>query len=156
MQIVINVPEKEFSAEIEDRFQDFFKRFEAETKEHLITNTSLLCGTYELETIKMFLDAFKKMEIITNNETNRDRIKAVGILKAHRMAIKASELLSKEEVKALTIAHEITPRTKDEQKAYFDGFEMCADCIEKYLTNEGKQKLECLLLTLRKAIKIEE
>jgi len=65
-------------------------------------------------------------------------------------------LLSKEQVKALKIAHEITPRTKDEQKAYFDGFEMCADCIEKYLTNEGKQKLECLLLTLRNAVESGE
>jgi hypothetical protein len=64
MQIVINVPEKEFSAEIEDRFQDFFKRFEAETKEHLITNTSLLCGAYELETIDMFLKAFKNATLL--------------------------------------------------------------------------------------------
>lgn len=43
-------------------------------------------------------------------------------------------------------------RTKDEQKAYLEGFEMCADCIEKYLTNEGKQKLECLLTAVRNAV----
>lgn len=43
-------------------------------------------------------------------------------------------------------------RTKDEQKAYLEGFEMCADCIEKYLTNEGKQKLECLLMAVRNAV----
>jgi hypothetical protein len=48
------------------------------------------------------------------------------------------------------------PRTKGEQKAYLDGFEMCADCIEKYLTNEGKQKLECLLMAVRNAIEIED
>lgn len=60
MQIIINVPEKEFSTEIEDKFQDFFKRLEVEIKEHLITNTSLLCGAYELETIDMFLKSFKK------------------------------------------------------------------------------------------------
>ena len=59
MQIVINVPEKEFSTEIEDRFQDFFKRLEIETKEHMIYGTNLLCGAYELETIDMFLKAFK-------------------------------------------------------------------------------------------------
>lgn len=47
-------------------------------------------------------------------------------------------------------------RTKDEQKAYLDGFEMCADCIEKYLTDEGKQKLECLLMSVRNAIAIED
>jgi hypothetical protein len=47
-------------------------------------------------------------------------------------------------------------RTKSEQKAYLDGFEMCADCIEKYLTDKGKQKLECLLLTLRKVVEIED
>jgi hypothetical protein len=33
---------------------------------------------------------------------------------------------------------------------------MCADCIEKYLTDKGKQKLECLLLTLRKVVEIED
>lgn len=44
------------------------------------------------------------------------------------------------------------PRTKDEQKAYLEGFEMCADCIEKYLTNEGKQKLECFLMAVRNAV----
>lgn len=47
-------------------------------------------------------------------------------------------------------------RTKDEQKAYLDGFEMCADCIEKYLTDEGKRKLECLLFAVRNAVKIED
>ena len=47
-------------------------------------------------------------------------------------------------------------RTKGEQKAYLDGFEMCADCIEKYLTNEGKQKLECLLMAVRNAVEIED
>ena len=47
-------------------------------------------------------------------------------------------------------------RTKGEQKAYLDGFEMCADCIEKYLTNEGKQKLECLLMAVRNALEIED
>ena len=73
MKIVINVPEKEFSTEIVDRFQDFFKRFEVETKEHLITNTSLLCGAYELETIKMFLKAFKEMKIISDNNKSKER-----------------------------------------------------------------------------------
>jgi len=47
-------------------------------------------------------------------------------------------------------------RTKSEQKAYLDGFEMCAECIEKYLSNEGKKKLECLLMSVRNAVEIED
>ena len=47
-------------------------------------------------------------------------------------------------------------RTKSEQKAYLDGYEMCADCIKKYLTDEGKRKLECLLVAVRNAVESEE
>ena len=47
-------------------------------------------------------------------------------------------------------------RTKGEQKAYLDGYEMCAKCIERYLTDEGKQKLECLLVSVRNAVESEE
>lgn len=47
-------------------------------------------------------------------------------------------------------------RTKGEQKAYLDGFEMCAECIEKYLTEEDKRKLECLLIAVRNAVEIED
>lgn len=47
-------------------------------------------------------------------------------------------------------------RTKGEQKAYLDGCEMCAEFIEKYLTDEGKQVLECLLMSVRNAIEIED
>ena len=47
-------------------------------------------------------------------------------------------------------------RTKEEQKAYLDGYEMCAKCIDKYLTSEGKQKLECLLVAVRNAVEIED
>ena len=47
-------------------------------------------------------------------------------------------------------------RTKGEQKAYLDGFEMCAECIEKYLTNEGRLKLKCLLMAVRNAVEIED
>ena len=50
----------------------------------------------------------------------------------------------------------MTLRTKGEQKAYLDGYEMCADCIEKYLTEEGKRKLECLLMAVRNAVEIED
>jgi len=47
-------------------------------------------------------------------------------------------------------------RTKGEQKAYLDGFERCADCIEKYLTKEGKQKLKTFIETVRNAVEIED
>lgn len=50
----------------------------------------------------------------------------------------------------------MTVRTKEEQKAYLDGYEMCAECIEKYLSAEGKQKLECLLSAVRNAVEIED
>jgi hypothetical protein len=50
----------------------------------------------------------------------------------------------------------MTLRTKGEQKAYLDGFEMCAECIEKYLTDEDKRKLECLLVAVRNAVEIED
>lgn len=58
MQIVIKIPEKEFGIDIEDKFQDFFKRLEVEIKDHVISETNLVCGAYELETIDMFLKAF--------------------------------------------------------------------------------------------------
>jgi hypothetical protein len=77
MQIIINVPDIGFSVDIEDKFQDFFKRLKTETKEHLMNDTSLLCGNYELETIEMFLDAFKEMKVIPSNTTNGDMIKAM-------------------------------------------------------------------------------
>jgi len=50
----------------------------------------------------------------------------------------------------------MTLRTKSEQKAYLDGFEMCAECVEKYLSNKGKKVLECLLISVRNAVEIED
>lgn len=50
----------------------------------------------------------------------------------------------------------MTRRTKGEQKAYLDGYEMCAECVEKYLSAEGKQQLECLLSAVRNAVEIED
>ena len=46
-------------------------------------------------------------------------------------------------------------RTKGEQKAYLDGYEMCAECVKKYLSAEGKQKLYCLLSAVRNAVAID-
>ena len=50
----------------------------------------------------------------------------------------------------------MTLRTKGEQKAYLDGYEMCAECIEKYLSAEGKKQLECFLAAVRNAVEIED
>ena len=47
-------------------------------------------------------------------------------------------------------------RTKSEQKAYLDGYETCAKCIKSYLSDKGKQKLECLLVAVRNAVEIED
>lgn len=47
-------------------------------------------------------------------------------------------------------------RTPDEQKAYLDGFEMCANCIKKYLSDRGKKILECQLTAVRNAVEIED
>lgn len=46
-------------------------------------------------------------------------------------------------------------RTKEEQKAYLDGFIMCAECIEKYLSDEDKKKLYLLLSAVRNAVAID-
>lgn len=43
-------------------------------------------------------------------------------------------------------------RTKEEQKAYLDGFERCAESVEKYLSDEGKNILECHLTAVRSAV----
>jgi len=47
-------------------------------------------------------------------------------------------------------------RTKSEQKAYLDGYEMCAECVKPYLSDEGKELLECLLTAVRNAVESEE
>lgn len=59
MQIVIDINENEFGIDIENKFQDFFKRLQAEIQSRLISNDTLVCGVYELETIEMFMTAFK-------------------------------------------------------------------------------------------------
>ena len=64
--------------------------------------------------------------------------------------------MNEHDTRPITGDEGMTLRTKNEQKAYLDGFEMCADCIEKYLSNEGKQKLECFLMAVRNAVEIED
>ena len=50
----------------------------------------------------------------------------------------------------------MTLRTKSEQRAYLDGFERCAKCIEKHLSDKGKKILECQLMAVRSAVEIED
>jgi len=47
-------------------------------------------------------------------------------------------------------------RTKGEQKAYLDGFEMCGESIEQYLTDKGKQKLKMHIEAVRNAVETED
>ena len=50
----------------------------------------------------------------------------------------------------------MTLRTKGEQRAYLNGFERCAECIKKYLSDKGKKILECQLTAVRNAVEIED
>lgn len=47
-------------------------------------------------------------------------------------------------------------RTKGERKAYYDGYKMCGDCLEQYLTDEGKQVLKSLLEAVKTSIEIDD
>lgn len=47
-------------------------------------------------------------------------------------------------------------RTPDEQRAYLDGYEKCAESIEKYLSDEGKKILKCLLMAIRSVVESED
>ena len=50
----------------------------------------------------------------------------------------------------------MTLRTKGEQKAYLDGFERCAECIKKYLSDKGKKILECQLTAVRSTVETKD
>lgn len=47
-------------------------------------------------------------------------------------------------------------RTPEEQRGYLDGYEKCAENIEKYLSDEGKKMLECHLMAVRSAINCDD
>lgn len=76
MKVIIDIP-KEFESDAKDNFQDFFERVKVEIEHRINTDDTLLCGNYERETAKMFLNTFKDMQIIPDNATNGDVIKAV-------------------------------------------------------------------------------
>ena len=75
MKLEIDIDEKEFGVDIENKFQDFFKRLQAEIQNRLISNDTLVCGVYELETIEMFLTAFKNATI--EKEPILDKIREI-------------------------------------------------------------------------------
>lgn len=84
MKLEIDIDEKEFGIDIENKFQDFFKRLQAEIQSRLISNDTLVCGVYELETIEMFLTAFK-------NATIEQELKKGHWRKIHWKAFRCSE-----------------------------------------------------------------
>lgn len=62
MREVINIPDTE--SELRDNFQCFFAKLKFEIKRHMMCGTNLVCGPCELETLDMFLDAFKNAALI--------------------------------------------------------------------------------------------
>ena len=47
-------------------------------------------------------------------------------------------------------------RTPEEQRAYLDGYEKCAECVKQYLSDEGKKMLECHLMAVRSVVESED
>jgi hypothetical protein len=60
MNITITVTDKLFRKDIEDRFQDFFKRVIADIADSLNNGSMGICGRYELETAVLLQNAFAK------------------------------------------------------------------------------------------------
>ena len=58
MKITITVADGLFGKDIEDRFQDFFKRVITDISDSLNSGNTGLCGWYELETATLLQKAF--------------------------------------------------------------------------------------------------
>ncbi len=71
MKVLIDIPNYEFNNDIADKFQDYFNR----VKQDIANGT--LCGNYEIETTEMFLASFKRLQVLPDNATNGDMIKAM-------------------------------------------------------------------------------
>lgn len=71
MKVLIDIPNYEFDNDVKDKFQDYFNR----VKQDIANGT--LCGNYELETTEMFLTSFKKLQVLPDNATNGDMVKAM-------------------------------------------------------------------------------
>lgn len=59
MKLLIEIP-PEFERDFNDnRFEDCFQRLLHDTKDRLDKHDTLLAGNYEIETLEMFIKAFK-------------------------------------------------------------------------------------------------
>ena len=48
-----------------------------------------------------------------------------------------------------TLFDEMVKNIQSRKPGYLDGYEKCAECIEPYLSDVGKKKLECMLMMVR-------
>lgn len=71
MKVILEIPNYEFNNDIADKFQDYFNR----VKQDIADGT--LCGNYELETTEMFLASFNRMQVLPDNATIGDTVKAM-------------------------------------------------------------------------------
>lgn len=71
MKVILEIPNYEFNNDIVDKFQDYFNR----VKQDIANGT--LCGNYELETTEMFLASFNRMQVLPDNATIGDTVKAM-------------------------------------------------------------------------------
>ena len=60
MKITLTVSDGLFGKDIEDRFQDFFKRMITDISDSLNNGNTGLCGWYEVETATLLQNAFAK------------------------------------------------------------------------------------------------
>ena len=74
MKVMIDIP-KEFEEDLKDNFQEFFNRMIADITYSLNDEEPMCCGNYERETAEMFLSAFEKATVITDDARNGDVIK---------------------------------------------------------------------------------
>lgn len=72
------------------------------------------------------------------------------------MNVTGCPLWLNEEYKETKVQERMKLRTPEEQKAYLDGYEMCAKSIKQYLSGEGKEKLELLLAAVRAVVQSED
>lgn len=61
-KLVLYIPDTEDG--LHDNFQFFFKKLKSEIKTHMMSRTNLVCGPCDLETLDMFLEAFKSATLI--------------------------------------------------------------------------------------------
>ena len=75
MKVIIDIPNYEFDNDVEDKFQDYFSRVRADLRDY--PSHDKMCGNYEMETTDMFLASFKRLQVLPDNSTNGDMIRAM-------------------------------------------------------------------------------